>query len=115
MIPAGGVLSISVSRNALSQGGESARRDVLTEPGSETGLIEVSTRQRQDHGNDLLLGGFNAEAIQAEKEIHGLEGDAFVPINEGMVIGQTESICGSESGKVCVSVVMKSVARSFEG
>jgi len=87
---------------------------VLTEPGSEAGLIEASTRQRQDRGNDLFLGGFNAEAIQAQEEIHGLEGNAFVPIHEGVVVGQAEAICSSESGKVCVRVVMKPVARSFE-
>lgn len=88
---------------------------MLTEPGSEAGLIEASTRQRQDHGNDLFLGGFNAEAIQAEEEIHGLEGNAFVPVHEGVVVSQTKAICSSESGKVGVRVVMNPVARSFEG
>ena len=88
---------------------------MATEPSSEAGLIEVSTRQRHDNGNDLFLGGVNAEAVQTEEEIHGLEGDAFVPIHEGVVIGKTKAIGSRESGKVSVWVVMEPVAGSFEG
>ena len=87
---------------------------MLPEPGCEAGLIEASRRQRQDHGNDLFLRGFNAEAVQPKEEIHGLEGDAFVSIHERVVVGQTEAIGGSKSGEVGVGVVMEPVARSFE-
>ena len=88
---------------------------MVTEPSSEAGLIEISTRQRHDNDNDLFLGGVNAEAVQTEEEIHGLEGHAFVPIHEGVVIGKTEAICSSESGKIRIWVVMIAVEGSFEG
>ena len=88
---------------------------MLTEPSSEVGLFELSTRQRQDRGDDFFLGGVNAEAIQAEEEIHGLEGDPFVPVHEGVVVSQTEAIRSSKSGKIGVRVVVEPVARSFEG
>ncbi len=89
--------ALNVTHHASSEGGQSARGMVVTEPSSEARLIEVSARQRQDNGNDLFLRGFNAEAIQTEEEIHGLEGDAFVPINKGMVVGKTEAVGSSES------------------
>ena len=88
---------------------------MVTEPSSEAGLIEVSTRQRHDNGNDLFLGGVNAEAVQTEEEIHGLEGHAFVSIHEGVVIGKTEAIGSSERGKIGIWVVMIPVEGSFEG
>ena len=88
---------------------------MLTKPGSKAGLIETSTRQGEDCGDDLFLGGFRAEAIQAEEEIHGLEGDALVAVHERVVLGEAEAVCCSQSGKVGVGFVPEPVARTFEG
>jgi hypothetical protein len=72
--------------------GGSARGDVLTEPGSKIRLIQLAAGEREDQNDDLFLGCFNAKTVQPEEEIHGLECDALVPINERMVVGETESI-----------------------
>ena len=53
----------NVIRNALNEGTQLARRDVLTKPGSEAGLLEVSTRQGEDGSDDLFLKRFNTEAV----------------------------------------------------
>jgi hypothetical protein len=95
--------------------GRSARSDVLTKPGSKIGLIQLSAGERENQCDDLFLRGFNAEAVQPEEEIHGLEGDALVPVNEGMVVGETESIGCSKGRKIRVRVVVKPVSRTFDG
>jgi hypothetical protein len=68
-----------------TNGVESARRDVVTEPVSQGGFVEVTARQRKDGGDDLFFGRVNAEAVQTEEEIHGLKGDALVAVHEGMI------------------------------
>ncbi len=88
---------------------------MVTEPSSEAGLIDVSTRQRHDNGNDLFLRGVNAEAVQTEEEIHGLKGDALVAIHEGMIAGESKPVSGRESRKVGLGVVKEAIARAFEG
>ncbi len=77
--------ALNVIRNALNERAQLARRNVLTKPGSETGLIEVTTRKREDRGDDLFFWCFDEEAVQTEEDIHGLEGDALVAIHEGVV------------------------------
>ncbi len=53
----------NVIRYALNEATQLARRDVLTKPRSEAGLIKVSTRQREGGSDDLFLKRFNAEAV----------------------------------------------------
>lgn len=57
----------------------------MSEPTGESGLIKVAAREREDESHDLLFGSINAEAVQAEEEVHGLEGDTFVSVHEGVV------------------------------
>lgn len=83
---------------------------MLAEPSGERGLVKVSTRQREHNGNDLFLGSFDAEAVQTEEEIHGLECDALVPILERVIVGKAEAVGSSESGKVGVGFVMQLIA-----
>lgn len=87
---------------------------MVAEPVGEGGLIEGASRQRQDEGDDLFLGGIYAEAVQAEEEIHGLEGDALVAVHEGMVAGESKPIGGRECRKIGVGFVSESVSRAFE-
>ncbi len=68
---------------------------MLSKPVREAGLIDVSAGEREDNGDDLFLRRFNAKAVQTEEKIHGLEGDALVPVDERMVVGETETICCS--------------------
>ena len=49
--------------NALNEGTQLARRDVVPEPIGKGGLIKVSTRQREDGSDDFFLKRLNAEAV----------------------------------------------------
>ena len=78
--------------------GQSARNSVLAEPGGEIGFVELPTGERENHDDDFFLRCFNAEAVQPEEEIHGLESDSLVSVNERMVVGEAESIGRGEGG-----------------
>ncbi len=88
---------------------------MFSEPVSESGLVEVAARQREDERDDLLFGRINTEAVQAEEEIHGLEGDALVAVHEGVVAGESKAVGGCEGCKIGVGVVKEAVSRPFEG
>lgn len=79
------------------------------DPISKPGFIEVAGCKGQDKRNDRFLGGFNAEAVQPEEEIHGLESDTFVPVNERMVVGEAKAIGRCERSEVWVRTVMELV------
>ena len=114
MVLAGSATAKTLAAMPGLEGG-SARSDVLTKPGGEIVLIQLAAGEREDQNDDLFLGCFNAEAVQPEEEIHGLECDALVPINERMVVGETESIGCSQGGKIRVRVVVEPVSRTFDG
>ena len=80
---------------------------MLADPVSKLGFIQFAGCEGQDERNDRFLRGFNAEAVQPEEEIHGLEGDAFVPGNERMVVGETIAIGSCERSEVWVRTVME--------
>jgi hypothetical protein len=86
---------------------------VLTDPASKLGFIELAGCEGQDERYDRLLGGFDAEAVQPEEEVHGLESDAFVPVNERMVVGETKAIGRSERSEVWVRAVVELVLGTF--
>jgi hypothetical protein len=86
---------------------------VPTNPVSKLGFVELAGCKGQDKRNDRFLGGFNAEAVQPEEEIHGLEGNALVPINKWMVLGKAKAIGRGERGEVLVSAVVELVLGTF--
>ncbi len=88
---------------------------MLPKPGSEIGLIELPAGEREDQSDDLFLRCINAEAVQPKEEIHCLEGDTLVPVNERMVLGEAKTIGCSKGGKVCVRVVVEPVLRALNG
>jgi len=92
-----------------------ARVDVLPKPGSEAGLIELPSRQGKDGRYDVFFGGIERKAVQAEEQVHGLEGHPLVAVDEGVVLRDAESVCCSEGGEVGVVLVAESISRTFEG
>lgn len=89
--------------------------DVVPEPGSQARLIQVTTRQREDRGYHPFLGGIDAEAVQTEEEVHGLEGHPLVSIDEGVVPGDPKAVCRSQRGKVSAGLEVVAVSGTFEG
>lgn len=87
----------------------------MSEPVGETRLIQVSAGEGEDEGDNLLFWCIDPEAVQAEEEIHGLEGYPLVPVQEGMIARKPEPICGSDRGKIGLGIVEESIARAFQG
>jgi hypothetical protein len=82
---------------------------VPTDPVSKLVFIELAGCEGQDKRYDRFLGGFDAEAVQPEEEIHGLESDTFVPVNKRMVVGETKAISRGERSEVWVRTVVEPV------
>ena len=87
---------------------------MLADPVSKLGLIELAGCEGQDKRNDRFLGGFEAEAVQPEEDIHGLERDALVPINKRMVVGETKAIGCGERSEVWVRTVVELVLATLQ-
>ena len=87
---------------------------MLTDPFSKLGLVELAGCEREDKSYYLFLEGFDTEVVQPEEEIHGLESDAFVPVNERMVVGETKTIGRGKRGKIGVRTVVVSVFGTFK-
>jgi hypothetical protein len=90
------------------------RSDVLSKPDSEIGLIELPAGEGEDEDDNLFLRCFNAKAVQAKEEIHGLKSDALVPVNKGVVLGKAKTICCSKGGQIRVRAVVEPVSRTFD-
>ena len=76
--------------------------------------MEISGCQGEDDRHDLLFGGVDAEAVQAQEEVHGLEGHALVSVHEGVVLGNPKAVCCSQRRKISVCLVVEAVSRTFE-
>ena len=85
-----------------------------TDPVGKLGFIELAGCEREDKGNDRLFRGLDAEAVQPKEEIHGLKRDAFVPVHERMVVGETEPIGRSEGSEVWVRTVAELVLGTLQ-
>lgn len=100
---------------------EAARRpelaggDALSKPGSQGCLIEVATCQSKNGRRDLLLGGIDAVAVQAQEEVHGLECDALVSVEERMITRDAKAVCCSKGREVGIRLVSKLIARALQG
>ena len=87
----------------MSEGvSKSARSDVLTKPSGQIGLTQLATGKGEDESDDLFFGGLDTKAIQSEEEIHRLEGDTLVSIDERVILGETESVCRGQGGEIGV-------------
>ena len=84
------------------------------EPLSERWLIELPAGEGQDDCDDLFLRRIDPKAVQPEKEVHRLEGDALVAIQKGMVARESESVRSCERREVRLGLVAKQVARAFQ-
>jgi len=94
-------------------GGEALPRDgVGSKPRGELSLTEGAAGDAEHERHDLFLLRLDSEAVQAEKDVHGLEGHTLVSIYEGMVVRQGESIGGREGAKIGVGFVNETVARA---
>ena len=84
------------------------------EPRSQLGFLKLASGKREDYGYDLFLRGLNSEAVQAKEEIHGLERDAFVSVDEGMIVGEAKAVCCGQRREICTRIIVKPVSGPLE-
>lgn len=70
------------------------------EPVGQVGLIEVAARQGKNERDHILFRRIDAEPVQAEKQIHGLERDPLVAVYKRVIAREPESIGGSQRREV---------------
>jgi hypothetical protein len=74
----------------------------------------LTSGKREDQGRDLFLRGLDAESVQSQEEIHGLERDALVSVNEGMVVGEAKAVGSGEGREICVMIIMEPGSGALE-
>ena len=92
----------------------SSSLEVVPEPSREGVLVELTTREGKNEKYDFLFGGLDSESVQAEKEVHGLEGDALVAVHERVVLGEAEPVRGGQSGKIRLRIILEPVLRPLQ-
>jgi hypothetical protein len=87
-------------RLGMERESESERNDDGPEPFDKTRFIESSARDLKHDRDDLRLGGLDLEAVHEKEHVHGHEADAFVPIQEGVVFYEAETVACGKGGQV---------------
>lgn len=90
--------------------GNLPRDGVGSKPRSELSLADGAAGDGEHQRDDLFLPCVDSEAVQAEKDVRGLEGHTLVSIHERMVVRQGESVGGREGTKIGVGFVDEAVA-----
>lgn len=66
--------------------------------------------QRDDEGDDVLLWCFDPESVEAEKAVHGQEGDPLVSIHKRVLAGDAESIGRRKVRQIDAWLVFKPIS-----
>ena len=93
----------------------SAWGGMVSKPGSELMFIQLAAGQSQHQADNHLLRSIDLHPIQAEKEVHGLERDTLVPVDEGVVSRDPKPIGGGQSAEVRSRFIREPVSRPAEG
>ena len=81
----------------MSAGEISARGSVISKQGSKFGFAQFTTGKSQDQNYHFLFRRIDSQAVQSEKEIHGLESHTLVSIDEGVVFRNPKPIGGCKT------------------
>jgi len=87
---------------------------VLPKPGGECSLIERPTRKSEDKRHNFFLRSVNAKAVQPQEEVHGLESNPLISVDEGIVLRNPESIGCSEIAEVSCGLIVEAITRSIQ-
>jgi hypothetical protein len=65
---------------------------MLPEPVGQLGFWQLPGGKSEDQADHVRLLGFNSKSVEAKEDIHGLEGDTLVPIDERMIPRDTKPV-----------------------
>ena len=87
---------------------------MVTKPVSQGLLLDATRGHTQNKPNDIGLRGLYPVTVQAQEDIHHLEGYALVAIHKRMVACQPVAVSGRDPGQVGAGLVSPPVARALE-
>jgi hypothetical protein len=87
---------------------------VLSEPVGQSGFWQVTRGQRENQPDHLRLLRFDTESIEAEENVHGLEGDTLVPIEKRVISGEPKTVRCCEIEEVGLRFVVEPISGSFQ-
>jgi len=88
---------------------------MVPKPGREFCFVQFAAGEGQHQAYDLLLRRINSQAAEAEKEVHGLECDTLVPVDEGVVSRNPKPIGGGQTKEVRSRLILEPVSWPAEG
>ncbi len=88
---------------------------MVAKPGGEFCFIQIAAGEGQHQAYNLFLRCIDSQAVQAEKEVHGLECDTLVPVDEGVVSGNPKPIGGGQTAEVRSGFILETVSWPAEG
>jgi hypothetical protein len=77
---------------------------VLSDPGRELLLGDFACGQGEDDRDRFRLIDVESQAVQVQAEADAEKRGALVPVDDGMVLGQSVAVAGRESRYVGVAV-----------
>jgi hypothetical protein len=84
---------------------------MLSQPLSQSGFLKFTGSQGENDAHHLGLLGVNAQTVQSKEDVHGLERNSLVAVDERVIAGEAESVRGCEIDEVGLGLVMKSIPR----
>ncbi len=78
---------------------------MLSNPGKERGLIDDVFTQFLEHFSDLVIGLVEIVSVYVQKGQHGGSGGSLVAVDEGLSLGNEESVCSRLVGDSYVGIL----------
>jgi hypothetical protein len=85
---------------------------MLSEPIGKLGFWQVTCGQSEDQADHVGLLRFDPESVESEEDVHGLEGDALVPIDEGVIAREPKTVRCCEIEEIGLRLVVEPISRS---
>ena len=82
---------------------------MISKPGSKFEFVQFTTGKSQDQAYHFLFRRIDPQAIESEKEIHGLERHTLVAIDEGVVFRNPKTIGCSKTAKIRSRLILEPV------
>jgi hypothetical protein len=87
---------------------------VLSEPVGKRGFWQVTRGKSENQADHFGLLRVDTESVEAEEDVHGLEGDALVPVDEGMISSEPKPVGCCEIEEIGLRLVVEPISGSVQ-
>ena len=87
---------------------------MVSEPGGQFGFWQVTRGKGENQVHHFWFLCLNWESVEAEEHVHGLEGQALVPVQEGVVLSEPNTIGCCEIKDIGLGLLMETISGSVQ-